>query len=285
MAASESDYTVKVYSALRMDDKFVIRTEFMPNGSLEDKCGDGPISLRDFYAWFPDICRGVASLHGKGILHRDLKPANILLNENFEAKIADFGLALRLGTTPVQAPFAYQPTLHPESDVIDSTAGDVYALACLAYRLLNGETEWHRQRVNVAGQLKSATRSGAFPDRGVWPPHVSKKLKRVLCKALNLDPVKRHASAISLCDAVEKTYPKYYWKFDSNSGFWLGEPKNAKDVRAWKIETFEGGSIQVKKSISGGRYRAVKSQQENFDQLESVDAIRHAIRLIEDGTL
>jgi len=39
------------------------------------------------------VAKGVAYLHGQEVIHRDLKPSNILLDENWRAKIADFGTA------------------------------------------------------------------------------------------------------------------------------------------------------------------------------------------------
>ena len=43
------------------------------------------------------VAKGVAYLHGQEVIHRDLKPSNILLDENWRAKIADFGMAKLLG--------------------------------------------------------------------------------------------------------------------------------------------------------------------------------------------
>jgi len=39
------------------------------------------------------VAKGVAYLHGQEVIYRDLKPSNILLDENWRAKIADFGTA------------------------------------------------------------------------------------------------------------------------------------------------------------------------------------------------
>jgi len=76
--------------------------EFMKNGSLQDMFDpDSEDSTRDF-DWFArlNVARGVAAgleyLHmnlTQRIIHRDLKPANVLLDDNMEARIANFGLA------------------------------------------------------------------------------------------------------------------------------------------------------------------------------------------------
>ena len=42
------------------------------------------------------ICNGIKYLHSRGIIHRDLKLGNIFLNDNFQVKIGDFGLASKL---------------------------------------------------------------------------------------------------------------------------------------------------------------------------------------------
>lgn len=58
------------------------------------------------------VAKGVAYLHGlsKEVVHRDLKPSNILLDDNFRAKIADFGTAKEFvdsQTNPTQVQTAY----------------------------------------------------------------------------------------------------------------------------------------------------------------------------------
>jgi serine/threonine protein kinase len=264
LAASESRYTVKVFSASRSGDEFIIRTEYLPNGSLEKSCSAGPADLRNFYAWFPDICRGVAHLHDKGILHRDLKPANVLLDGAGTPKLGDFGLAVVEGSNPDHGSHAYIPTLAPESDYVDSAAGDIYALGCLAYRLLNGEHEWVRQLAGVAtgndpaAQLRAAAQSGIFPDRKEWQPHVPPALRKVVGKALNADVSKRYASAAGLCEAVERTFPKFYWAFKADADTWVGTPKSGRDKRVWQVAVSDN-KVEAKRSINGGPFRRVKA--------------------------
>ncbi len=264
LVASESRYTIRVFSASKSGDEFIIRTEFLPNGSLEKSCSTGPADLKNFYAWFPDICRGVAHLHDKGILHRDLKPANVLLDGAWTPKLGDFGLALVEGTNPDHGTHAYIPTLAPESDYVDSASGDIYALGCLAYRLLNGEHEWVRQLAHIAtgnnpaAQLRAVSQSGNFPDREAWQPHVPPALRKVVSKALNVDASKRYASAADLCEAVEKTIPQFYWSFMADSDSWVGIPKTGHDKRIWQVAV-RGDQVEVRRSINGGPFRRVKA--------------------------
>ncbi|KNC51060.1 HT1 protein kinase [Thecamonas trahens ATCC 50062] len=69
-------------------------TEFCPNGDLSDVIHrHGFVSRDEQLNYLLDICKGMAYLHERGMVHRDLKPENVLLDANFTAKVADFGLS------------------------------------------------------------------------------------------------------------------------------------------------------------------------------------------------
>lgn len=72
--------------------------EFMANGSLDTWlfASDKQLDWKTRYSIALDTARGLAYLHEEsrlGILHLDVKPQNILLDENFKAKVSDFGMA------------------------------------------------------------------------------------------------------------------------------------------------------------------------------------------------
>jgi len=88
------------------------------------------------------ILRGIADCHSKRILHRDIKPQNILLNDQGEVKIADFGLA-RAFQIPIR-PYTHEVvTLYyraPEvllNAVEYSTAVDIWSVGCVFVELYN----------------------------------------------------------------------------------------------------------------------------------------------------
>lgn len=283
MAASESPYTVKVYGASRVGNEFVIRTEFVERGSLSDFLANGPLGLEDFFGWFPAICSGISHLHLRGILHRDIKPGNVLIDANYKAKISDFGLALVEGTSPDHATVGYGPAVPPESGVVTSVAGDIYALGCLAYRMLNGEAEWDRQARPLRGRFRNEASLARFPDRNLWPPYVSKGLRKAISKAMSVDPNSRYATVADFKRAVESVLPRFYWSALENGLGWCGQSKGSGESRTWIVEVTPSGSIETKRSINGGSFRRVTGLCQSDSSSTSMRAAEEIIRSIEKG--
>lgn len=283
MAVSESPYTVKVYGASRIGDEFVIRTEFVEHGSLSEFLLHGPLGLKDFFKWFPEVCSGISHLHRMGILHRDIKPGNVLIDSNYNAKISDFGLALVEGTSPVHANVGYGPAVPPESGLVTSVAGDIYALGCLAYRMLNGEAEWDRQARPLRGRFRTESSLARFPDRSVWPPYVSKKLKKSICRAMSVDPGSRYATVADFRKAIEGLLPQFYWSAAQTGQTWFGHPKASGESRTWRIEATSAGTIETKRSISGGPFRRVNGLCVPHPCAEISESVEGIVDKIEKG--
>jgi serine/threonine protein kinase len=122
----------------------VIITELMPHGTLDDAvkaahegrpiAGFGPTELSK--AIF-GIAATMAQVHAKKAIHRDLKPGNVFLDDAWEARIADFGLA-RIVTNSIKmtmaigSPIFMAPELYDDDDKYTFSV-DVFAFAVLMY--------------------------------------------------------------------------------------------------------------------------------------------------------
>ncbi|CAG9312345.1 unnamed protein product [Blepharisma stoltei] len=92
----------------------------------------------EIWKYFIQICFGLESLHCNGFIHRDLHPQNILLDENNDIKIADFGTSRSLLTKTIQGVASYQsPRTH--SGDLQVKESDVWAVGCILYYLCNLE--------------------------------------------------------------------------------------------------------------------------------------------------
>ena len=98
------------------------------------------------------ICRALAELHRAGVVHLDVKPQNILLGRTAGrpyAKLADFGIAQRIGSTPSLSPSAllmYSVNWAAPEQLIGETVSpgcDVYSLALVSIYALTGRLVFH----------------------------------------------------------------------------------------------------------------------------------------------
>lgn len=87
---------IKLVGASRKAPVFCIITEYLSGGSLRaflHKIKDKALPLEKLIAIALAIARGMEYVHSQGVIHRDLKPENILFDEDFNLRVADFGIA------------------------------------------------------------------------------------------------------------------------------------------------------------------------------------------------
>lgn len=120
-------------------------TPYLPR-TLRDRIPDTPAQVDSarVVRWFEEIARALQFVHGRGILHCDLKPANILLGEEEQARLVDFGQSVALDGKEFRlGSFWYMPwqqaRLPGEGAEIPDVSWDLYALGATIYVLLSGE--------------------------------------------------------------------------------------------------------------------------------------------------
>ena len=135
------------------------------------------------YAWavIREVGRGLAHAHDRRVIHGDLKPQNVMVTNNRELRILDFGTSRESATTLTPAYASCEILEGREPDPRD----DLYALACLSYELLAGQHPFEQRRSTEARSLKMT------PQR---PPGLSGRQWKALTAALSWDRADRPRS-------------------------------------------------------------------------------------------
>jgi serine/threonine protein kinase/Tfp pilus assembly protein PilF len=154
------------------------------------------------------VARGIAYAHSKGVLHRDLQPGNILLDENGEPMVSDFGLAKwldqtsdltrtleTLGTPGYIAP---EQTECPADKL--TCAADIYSLGAILFYLLTGRPPFVGP--NVLSVIHQAAASPAPRLRSLVPA-LDRDLETIVGRCLESDPNARYKSADALAEDLE----------------------------------------------------------------------------------
>mgnify|MGYP000288631370 CR=1 FL=1 len=154
------------------------------------------------------LCVPLAYLHGEGVVHCDLKPDNILICENGQIKLIDFGLltqfagALNREVSDIgmvgQGTLLYMAPEQIQGKLVDARA-DLYALGCILYELLTGQTPFHGSQFEIIGQhlyREPLPPSTINPD---LPP----QLDAILLELLAKQPHQRLGYADTLGNALE----------------------------------------------------------------------------------
>lgn len=155
------------------------------------------------------IARAVQVAHDAGIIHRDLKPANILLDEQGEPLVADFGLA-KLLEADVElthlddfagTPLYMGPEQFPAGGGRATSQSDVWALGVILYELLAGQRPFSGQTwPEVAEQVRTVEPQ---PLRQLCPD-LDPALEAVVLACLRKDVRTRYASAKDLADDLAR---------------------------------------------------------------------------------
>ena len=148
-AAASLDHAgiVPIYEVGERDGSCYFSMKFVEGGQLDEVVRRKPTSVRQAAELIAKVARTVHYAHEHGILHRDIKPGNILLDENGEPHLTDFGLARLLDaqssvtrTIDVLGTPSY---MAPEQAAGETTklskATDVYGLGAVLYQLLTGQ--------------------------------------------------------------------------------------------------------------------------------------------------
>jgi tetratricopeptide (TPR) repeat protein len=199
------------------------RVEGLP---IDRHCEQHRLPLRARLALFREVCGAVAHAHRHLVVHRDIKPSNVLVSEEGQVKLLDFGIAKALeegdgGSTGATLRLLTPRYASPEQlrGEAASTATDVFLLGLLLHELLVGRRPFARHeedpfaleralREEEAPRLSDALSERLRETPGAAPPVRARELRgdleRIAALALRKDPARRYPSVERLDEDVAR---------------------------------------------------------------------------------
>ena len=140
---SAAPNVVTVFDVAEHDGRPLIVMEYLEGGSVYERMRDARILRETALAWLEQVAVAIDRAHENGVVHRDVKPANLLLDDEGNVHVSDFGIASTSGADALTAPGTVLGTagyLAPEQARGEpaTAASDLYALGVVAFELLTG---------------------------------------------------------------------------------------------------------------------------------------------------
>jgi eukaryotic-like serine/threonine-protein kinase len=185
--------------------------------TLDNWCEQKELGVDDRLRLFLQVVRAVAYVHSRGVVHRDLKPANVLVNDDGQVHVLDFGIACQLSTEGRSEPTAIaERSLTPAyaspeqlRGAGNSFASDIYSLGVMLFELLTGQLP-HVRKPSLLSAADALDCVGAAPlaSSQVKDASTASRLRgpvdALLRKAMSPQPEQRHSSALALAEAIEQ---------------------------------------------------------------------------------
>ncbi|GIX88101.1 maternal embryonic leucine zipper kinase [Caerostris extrusa] len=181
----------KLYQVMETEKNYFIVLEYCPGGELFDYIIEKDrVTEKEAKIFFRQIIGAVAFIHEKGYAHRDLKPENLLLDNEQNLKLIDFGLCAKPKTGMQQqletccgSPAYAAPELIT-GDNYNGNKVDIWSMGVLLYALLCGFLPFDDE--NVTKLYKKIQKGRYF-----CPSWLSSESKALLSQMLQVDPAKR----------------------------------------------------------------------------------------------
>lgn len=215
--------------------------EYVEGLPIREFCASHRLDTRERLALFQKICAAVSSAHQKLIVHRDIKPLNIIVTENGEPKLLDFGIAKLLtpdwNVDTKEATVANFRLMTPEYASPEqlrgkwtTTATDVYSLGIVLYELLTGKRPFDFSSKNlfeIAETLETQepiipssavnskiTENDSAPNRrketaklqfsNLSAKSLKGDLDNIILKAIRREPERRYASVSEFSEDINR---------------------------------------------------------------------------------
>ena len=198
-------HIVQIFDASVDDDHGYIVMEYVEGGTLSRFTKpDNLLGIGDVIEIASKCARALEYASQQGIIHRDIKPANIMLKENNEVKITDFGsAAMAMAEAEVTlidgigTPAYMSPEQHLNKPLNHQT--DIYSLGVVMFMLLTGRGPFKAD--NIAGLAYQVLNSNP-PLPSEFRQEIPLELDMIVIRAMQREPEKRYLTWAQLIDEL-----------------------------------------------------------------------------------
>ncbi len=202
-------HIIRIYDflALKSTSSYAISMEYFPSHSMADEmAGNTILDLDRIVMVCEQICDGMSAAQEAHVIHRDLKPANILINDDDNVKIVDFGLAAAASHTDSRITKSgiligtptYMSPEQARGKKIDSRT-DIYSLGILMYGMAAGRPPYKGTDA-MAILFQHAEGKAKLPTE--YNPDIPDELEAIIMKAMAHNPEDRYQTFIECREAL-----------------------------------------------------------------------------------
>jgi len=206
IARLEHPHIVPLYDYWRDPSGAYLVMRYLRGGSVRDALREGPYTLEQTSRLVDQVAAALDLAHRHHVIHRDLKPGNILLDEDGNAYLSDFGIATDLtggseGFTAPSGVIGSLDYLSPEQARGEAVTPqtDIYCLGVTLYEMLTGQ---HPFPGDSPVELLYHHINDPLPRIDLLDPAVGEALNAVIQTATAKAPIKRYPDVLALAAAL-----------------------------------------------------------------------------------
>ena len=232
---------VEVYDVGEDNGLYYIVMEYIEGKTLKQLLKKrGTLTLSEAIDIMLQLTDGMAHAHDSYIIHRDLKPQNIMIKDDGQIKITDFGIAMALNSTQLTQTNSVMGSVHylpPEqaSGKGCTIKSDIYSMGIIFYELLSGSLPF---RGDNAVEIALKHMRDPLPSLREDNPAIPQSIENIIRKATAKNPKNRYEDARSMhedlltaLDDDRMDEPVYQYKYPEH------ETDNTKRIK--KLENIE----------------------------------------------
>ncbi|MCB9079635.1 MAG: serine/threonine-protein kinase [Anaerolineaceae bacterium] len=193
----------------RDGDIYFLAMEFIDGPTLKDEMKarlavNKPFTLKEISRIFTALCSAIDYAHKRSMIHRDIKPANVMINQEGNVVLTDFGIArIMEGTQYTQTGAlsgtpAYMSPEQGKGEKADERS-DIYALGVMLYEMVTGRVPYEAD-TPYAVIVKHISESLPLPTS--LNPDLPEAVERVILKAMSKEPNDRYQTAGEMARAL-----------------------------------------------------------------------------------